>query len=223
MKVGMDELRERFGEVEATQEAVQEAAGEAAEGAAEPDLTQKFTLEDFIDFKRKEDEIKGIIQEENKPTFTESVKEAIADPEIREMLKVAWRGTENNTNGEQPTQTVNPELESKHQKRQNPDKQVNTDMIPDMENDGQEQDIDYKPEADEMANLLEHMVTYYADTRPNATAMEMYVDISFIFQMAQTAAGQEPDRTAQGMKTLLDNHPGMFEEQLGQEIEAAFE
>ena len=110
MKVGVDELRQKAGSAEQTEEVAQEAMeGSGGDSATPVAQTANTAMQEFVEFKKAEMELKETLKEEDSGGgLSEAITEVLKDPEAMGMIKQLFMESGGNDGGVergQPTHT----------------------------------------------------------------------------------------------------------------------
>lgn len=222
MKVSIEDLKG------SAKEAGKEAAKEGAEQASkeQPATGPEFTIERYLEFKQKEQKLQEVLKQETGPSLSEQIADglqALSKPEVQESLAKIWYGEP-----QQQQQQVDVPLEQRPKPKKgletdggqsdNQPRETDSNMLPDLDdNDSDEQT--YKPGADHLHNMLTHMLRYYCEHRPDATAEQIAVDVACCSHMAARSAQMQPGMHPDRALEIAEGHEDRFKDELEQFIE----
>lgn len=211
MKIGIDDLRDAgdsSSEPEPEQGTGADHAGDPGDPGAGADHAgapagaggspgMDFTIGEFLSFKEKERRLHEELEKRDETSLSDGIKQFLADPEARQMLKQLWYGTDDG--GDRPRGQARPTMRQQQQQQPQPQREPlpaadggSTDMTQRTE-DG------YVLDVDDLHHLLTTILTQVSAMKPGITADQMA-------QHADTYEDQIKQQLQEQLDDLVDEH-----------------
>lgn len=184
MKFSVDELRDR----------ADGGSGTTSEPEPEPKPSPEpdpggggssqldFTVQEFLDFKQKEQRLHEELQQQDETSLADSLKEFLSDPQSRQMLHQLWYGTEGRQQQRSAGGADRPALGDGGDRAALPAEPTPAQTAEQPAADPDMADNQHTITTDQAYQMLTHIINNVAEMEPNLTAEEM----------AQNAEEMEP-------------------------------